>query len=97
MAGELRMFIFSKKSLFTFILIIIPSSTAFMIEDHVTIFAHGLGGWAGNGQRLYKDIIGGKIIGENGPEWGASRQTCLAQDADIDIVVKQIQKHTEKK
>lgn len=72
------------------------SCSVYMTEDHITIFAHGLGGNKKSGERLYKNIIGGKIIGENGPDVNFRHQTCLAQDADINIVIEQIKENSEK-
>lgn len=103
MVGGLHMFVLSKKTLFIFLFVVIPSAAVFMIEKelvedtrHVTIFAHGLGGWAETGEMHYTGIVGGKIIGEDGPEWGPLRQTCLAQDGDIEVVIKQIKEHAQK-
>lgn len=71
----------------------------------VCIFAHGLGGRADQ-KVYYKAYLpeGSALIGQNGPEWdearyGAAagpRQSCLAQDDDIQVVFRQIASTVEK-
>ncbi|MFH1832306.1 MAG: hypothetical protein ABH827_05920, partial [bacterium] len=66
--------------------------------NYKAIFAHGLGGKKDFGQ-YYGPLMGCPIIGENGPEWDKSKywtgvgpgKSCLAQQGDIDVVVKQIE------
>ena len=71
--------------------------------EHHAIFAHGLGGDASQGC-CYQDFIGCPITGNDGPEWDQTihgdnrgpQQSHLAQDGDIEVIVKQIEANAEK-
>jgi hypothetical protein len=89
------MFFSKKYSSCLFIVLLSTSCALSMIPKSIAIFAHGLGGNASHSQ-AYRNLIGCPIVGENGPEWNgviygsAAQRSCLAQEADIAIVAKQI-------
>jgi hypothetical protein len=75
------------------------------LPHSVCIFAHGLSGNAAQ-KIYYKNYLpdGFELIGQNGPEWdnvrygsaAGARQSCLAQDDDIQVVFRQIASTVEK-